>query len=151
MTKKEKDLLIAFLLDTGDIDPDGDVENQFLDWYQCREGQVVRRDALQGNPRCHPGQEAGLRGRTPSRTGRGSGEDGMGRTGSCPRASPLHGPRPRGGELTSWTLRKNPRGGPTPGRSAGVMPTMPSGSNPPKRPGFGHSRRREPDSSRMTT
>ena len=42
MTKKEKDLLIAFLIDTGDIDPNGDVENQFLDWYQCREGQVSR-------------------------------------------------------------------------------------------------------------
>ena len=38
MTNEEKDLLIAYLIDTGDIDPDGDVAGQFLDWYQVREG-----------------------------------------------------------------------------------------------------------------
>ena len=37
---------------------------------------------------------------------------GLGRAGSCPRASPLHGPRPRGGGLTSWILRKSPHGAP---------------------------------------
>ena len=40
MTNEEKTLLIAYLIDTGDIDPDGDVEVQFLDWYQVREGVV---------------------------------------------------------------------------------------------------------------
>ena len=40
MTNAEKDLLIAYLVDAGDIDPDGDVEAQFLEWYQVRE-QVV--------------------------------------------------------------------------------------------------------------
>ena len=38
MTNEEKDLLIAYLIDTGDIDSDGDVAGQFLDWYQVREG-----------------------------------------------------------------------------------------------------------------
>ena len=40
MTNVEKDLLIAYLVDAGDIDPDGDVEGQFLDWYRVREGVV---------------------------------------------------------------------------------------------------------------
>ena len=40
MTNEEKDLLIAYLADAGEIDPDSDVEAQFLDWYQVREGQV---------------------------------------------------------------------------------------------------------------
>ena len=40
MTNEEKDLLIAYLIGAGDIDPDGDVEAQFLEWYQVRE-QVV--------------------------------------------------------------------------------------------------------------
>ena len=37
MTNEEKDLLIAYLVDAGDIDPDGDVEAQFLEWYQVRD------------------------------------------------------------------------------------------------------------------
>ena len=44
MTNEEKDLLIAYLVDTGDIDPDGDVEAQFLEWYQVRD-QVVSGEA----------------------------------------------------------------------------------------------------------
>ena len=39
MTNEEKTLLIA-LVDAGEIDAEGDVEAQFMDWYQCREGQV---------------------------------------------------------------------------------------------------------------
>ena len=39
MTNEEKDLLISYLVDAGDIDPD-DVEAQFLEWYQVRD-QVV--------------------------------------------------------------------------------------------------------------
>ena len=31
MSNGEKDLLIAYLIDAGEIDPDGDVEAQFLD------------------------------------------------------------------------------------------------------------------------
>ena len=40
MTNEEKDLLIAYLVDAGDIDPDGDVEAQFLEWRQVRERVV---------------------------------------------------------------------------------------------------------------
>ena len=40
MTNEEKDLLIAYRVDAGDIDPECDVEAQFLEWYQVRE-QVV--------------------------------------------------------------------------------------------------------------
>ena len=40
MTNEEKDLLISYLVDAGDIDPEGDVEAQFLDWYRNREGVV---------------------------------------------------------------------------------------------------------------
>ena len=40
MTNEEKDLLIAYLVDASEIDPDGDVEAQFLDWHQVREGAV---------------------------------------------------------------------------------------------------------------
>ena len=40
MTNEEKDLLIAYLVDAGELDPDGDLAEQFLDWYQVREGQV---------------------------------------------------------------------------------------------------------------
>ena len=40
MTNEEQNLLIAYLIDAGDIDPDGDVEAQFMDWYQVREGVV---------------------------------------------------------------------------------------------------------------
>ena len=40
MTNEEKELLVAYLIDAGDIDPDGDVEVQFMDWYQVREDMV---------------------------------------------------------------------------------------------------------------
>ena len=32
MTDEEQELLIAYLIDAGDINPDGDVEAQFMDW-----------------------------------------------------------------------------------------------------------------------
>ena len=41
MTNEEKTLLIAYLIDAGEIDPDGDVEEQFMDWYRVREGQMT--------------------------------------------------------------------------------------------------------------
>ena len=44
MTNVEKELLIAYLVDAGDIDPDGYVETQFLEWRQVRE-QVVPGEA----------------------------------------------------------------------------------------------------------
>ena len=31
MTNEEKDLLIAYLVDAGELDPEGDVETQFMD------------------------------------------------------------------------------------------------------------------------
>ena len=40
MTNEEKTLLIAYLVDAGEFDPDGDLEAQFRDWYQVWEGQV---------------------------------------------------------------------------------------------------------------
>ena len=40
MTNDEKDLIIAYLADAGELDPDGDVEAQFLDWYRVRRGVV---------------------------------------------------------------------------------------------------------------
>ena len=40
MTADEKDLLLAYLADAGEIDPEGDVEAQFQDWYQVRQGVV---------------------------------------------------------------------------------------------------------------
>ena len=40
MTNEEKDLLIAYLVDSGELDPDGDVEAEFLEWRQCSEGAV---------------------------------------------------------------------------------------------------------------
>ena len=40
MTNEEKDLLIAYLVDAGELDPDGDLAEQFLDWYRVREGVV---------------------------------------------------------------------------------------------------------------
>ena len=40
MINEEKGLLMAYLVDAGEIDPDGDVEAQFLDWYRVREGVV---------------------------------------------------------------------------------------------------------------
>ena len=44
MANEEKDLLIAYLMDAGEIDPDGDVEAEFLDWYRVRD-QVVSGEA----------------------------------------------------------------------------------------------------------
>ena len=40
MTNEEKDLLIAYLVDAGEIDAEGDMETQVLEWHQVRE-QVV--------------------------------------------------------------------------------------------------------------
>ena len=40
MTNEEQDRLIAYLVDAGDIDPEGDVEAQFLEWRQVREQAV---------------------------------------------------------------------------------------------------------------
>ena len=40
MPNEEKDLLIAYLVDAGELDPGSDVEEQFLDWYQVRQDRV---------------------------------------------------------------------------------------------------------------
>ena len=40
MTDEEKALLIEYLVDAGELDPDGDVEAEILEWYQCREETV---------------------------------------------------------------------------------------------------------------
>ena len=67
MTNEEQDLLIAYLVDAGDIDPDSDVEAEFLEWCQARERGGVGRGPLQGHPRGRPDTEAELRPRLPSR------------------------------------------------------------------------------------
>ena len=38
MTNEEQELPIDYLVDAGELDPDGDVETQFMDWYHVREG-----------------------------------------------------------------------------------------------------------------
>ena len=43
MTNEEKDLLIAYLIDTSEIDPDSDLEEQFQDWYQVLEKRYPER------------------------------------------------------------------------------------------------------------
>ena len=58
MTNEEKDLLIAYLFDAGDIDPDGDVEAQFLEWRQVRQGQVSGEAHYKAYPGRRPGAEA---------------------------------------------------------------------------------------------
>ena len=40
MTQDEQELPIAYLGDAGELDPEGDVEAQFQDWYQVREGVI---------------------------------------------------------------------------------------------------------------
>ena len=40
MTNGEKFLLIAYLVDAGEIDSDGDQEAQFMDWHRCRDDTV---------------------------------------------------------------------------------------------------------------
>ena len=40
MTNEEKTLLIAYLVDAGEFDSEGDLEAQFRDWYHVWEGQV---------------------------------------------------------------------------------------------------------------
>ena len=55
MTGEEKALLIEYLVDAGEIFPDLDidVEDQFLDWYEVRQG-VVSGESL-GAPPSVPG------------------------------------------------------------------------------------------------
>ena len=40
MTQAEQALLIDYLVDAGELDPEGDLEEQFLDWHQVREETV---------------------------------------------------------------------------------------------------------------
>ena len=40
MTQEEQELLIAYLVDVGELNPEGDVEVQFQDWYEVREGVI---------------------------------------------------------------------------------------------------------------
>ena len=61
MTNEEKDLLIAYRVDAGDIDPDGDVEAQFLEWHPGPGTGGARRGPLQGCPRGRQSAEAELR------------------------------------------------------------------------------------------
>lgn len=87
MTNEEKDLLIAYLIDTGDIDPDGDVAGQFLDWYQVREGVgsgETHYKAVLEAARVRARSFEELRGGSDVRPGRGRSEAGLGRAGDRP-------------------------------------------------------------------
>ena len=117
MTQAEQDLHIAYLVDAGELDPEGDLEEQFLDWHRVREEtvsgethyKVVTRSSSMP-PESRGGSE--FRGRTPGWPGRGRGEAGLGPVGEQPGLSPLHRPCPPGGGLASWTRLQNRRGGP---------------------------------------
>ena len=102
MTNEEKDLLIAYRVDAGDIDPECDVEAQFLEWYQVREqvvsGEVHYKALLQATR---------MRAR--------SFEEGR-RAGPWPRAQPSGAGtswRPAQASTASWTMlagwRPDPR------------------------------------------
>ena len=100
MTNEEKDLLIAYRVDAGDIDPECDVEAQFLEWYQVREqvvsGEVHYKALLQATRMRARSFEEGRR----AGPGRGRSQVGLGPAGDQPRPPPLHGPCSRGGDLT---------------------------------------------------
>ena len=51
MTQAEQALLIAYLVDAGELDPEGDLEEQFLDWRQVRWETVSGETHYQGVPR----------------------------------------------------------------------------------------------------
>ena len=61
MTNEEKSLLIAYLVDAGELDPDGEVDAQFMGWYQVREetvsGEAPYKAILEAD---HPGEEAAI-------------------------------------------------------------------------------------------
>ena len=105
MTNEEKDLLIAYLIDVGEIDPNGDLEAQFLDWYQVRQGQVsgeVHYKAVLEAARIRErafeeGRRAGL--------SEAAAKMGWEKLATRPGLHPFHGPRPRDGELTSGIPR----------------------------------------------
>ena len=56
MTNEEQELLIAYLVDAGEIDPDGDLKDQFMDW-SCARAWCPERPTT-GHPRRSPGAEA---------------------------------------------------------------------------------------------
>ena len=113
MTQAEQALLIAYLLiaylvDAGELDPEGDLEEQFLDWRQVR-GETVSGERQSSMP---PGPRRG-----PSRKGAGP---------AWPRARRSWAGtswRPARAFTASWTMStgrrvnildpaENPRGGP---------------------------------------
>ena len=165
MTQAEQALLIAYLVDAGELDPEGDLEEQFLGWHRVSEetvsgethykvvldaarikarSEASRKDAGLAWPRARrswagtgwraaraftasrtihlPDKvvldaarikgRSGVRGGTPGWPGRGRGEAGLGPVGEQPGLSPLHGPCPPGGGLTSRTGGKSRRSGP---------------------------------------
>ena len=92
MTNEEKDRLIAYLVDAGEIDPEGDVEAQFLEWRKVHEQVVSGEVHYKAILEAAPDTEAELRPRLPSRLCRHVGAD------DCRQARPdddsLDHPRP---------------------------------------------------------
>ena len=95
----------AYLIDVGELDPNGDLEAQFLDWYQVRQGQVsgeVHYKAVLEAARIRErafeeGRRAGL--------SEAAAKMGWEKVATRPGLHPFHGPRPRDGELTSGIPR----------------------------------------------
>ena len=151
MTNEEQDLLIAYLVDAGEIFPDLDVagETQFLDWYEIRQGVISGEahykailDAARVRKRS---LERGLEGCLPHRpTARASATTAL-RAAATPKgtlpdwlratrnAGTTHWKTWResaGSWTTSTSRRRNPLGltyrshnpGPRPGRSGSFIP-----------------------------
>ena len=53
-------LHIAYLVDAGELDPEGDLEEQFLDWRQVRWETVSGETHYQGVTRASPGRHQGV-------------------------------------------------------------------------------------------
>ena len=103
MTNEEKTLLISYLIDAGEMDPAGDVEAQFLDWYQVREGQVSGETHYKAILDAARVSKRSLRGRTEGRLGRTLGQAGLGPAGDRLGPAPLYGTRP-----PDWGLTPGP-------------------------------------------
>ena len=109
MTNEEKDLLIAYLVDASEIDPDGGIEAQFLDWYQIRE------ETVSGEVHYKAILDAARAGSGPSRRDGRRGWPRPSWAGTRWQPSPgctASWTTPGGGVLTSRPPRENPRGGP---------------------------------------
>ena len=118
MTNEEKDLLIAYLVDAGELDQDRDVESQFLGWYRVREDQVSGKTHYKTLPQAARVRARSFEEGSPAGPGRGHCPAGLRPVGDQPGPSPLYGPCPPEGELT-------------PGPRLRINAVAPGGADPP--------------------